>query len=36
MIENKLYWIIKDGKPVKATLQQWLEWKIKVDNENIN
>lgn len=33
-MEKETYWIIKNGEPVKVSVEEYFEWKIKEDNEN--
>lgn len=33
-MEKEMCWIIKDGVPVKVSVEEYFEWKIKEDNEN--
>lgn len=34
--KEKTYWIIKDGKPVKVTAEEWLWWRYNRENTNLN
>jgi hypothetical protein len=35
-MEKETYWIIKNGEPVKVSFEEWLEWKYRQDNINLN